>query len=357
VITSHQRNGNDIKTTILHTIAASAWLCFTLALGVEPQPRPREYDVLKAFPPGRLAALSANDFPNANGLTGTNRSIGSWLEAGPQRGSCRAVIASVVAGNLPAADDAWRGIDVAFAHQRPDGGFEAEIRSNGKSARPFGPAVETAYFFLQELGRAVLVIRESPHENHFRSRIAALEPKIRRACDFIASGYDTIIANSSKAVNRIIIAAKAFGTCGLVLHDDALVATSRKLITHALTLRDKEGVFIEHGGRDSSYNVVSILMGQVLALHLPLPDFQAALPAAVAWQVSRVKDNGEVDVSGNTRTGVGKETGYKGEPKNVNYNEVVFALTYYGLVAHDPAALAAADRVFAYTQRPKSAVK
>jgi hypothetical protein len=83
---------------------------------------------------------------------------------------------------------------------------------------------------------------------------------------------DRIILKSSHAVNRIIIAAKAFGTCGLVLQDDSLIATSRKLIAHALTLRDKDGVFIENGGRDSSYNVVSILFGQQLALHLRLPE-------------------------------------------------------------------------------------
>jgi hypothetical protein len=263
------------------------------------------------------------------------------------------VIAAVVAGDLRAADGAWRGIDVAFSHQREDGGFVAEVRPNGASARPFPAAVETAYFFLQELGRMILVIRESPHEKHFHDRIAALEPKIRAACGFISSGYDSIIEKSSRAVNRIIIAAKAFGTCGLVLNDEKLVATSRKLIAHALTLRDKDGVFIEHGGRDSSYNVVSILFGQVLALHVSLPEFDAALPAAVSWELSRVKPSGEVDVTGNTRTGVGKEKSYKGEPKNVNYNEVVFALTYYGLVHKDAGALAAADRVFAYSQKPK----
>ena len=312
-----------------------------------PAPAIREYDVLRAFPPGRLAALSGGDYPDANGLTGSNRANGSWLEAGPQRGCCRGVIAAVIADNLPAADEAWRGIDVAFAHQRSDGGFEAEIRPNGSSAKPHGAAVETAFFFLQELGRAILVIRQSPHEKHFHDRIVAIEPKIRRAGDFISAGYDTIIANSSHAVNRIIIAAKAFGTCGVALHDDALVAASRKLIAHALTLRDKEGVFIENGGRDSSYNVVSIFFGQVLALHVPLPEFEAALPAAVAWQLSRIRETGEVDVTGNTRTGVGKEKSYTGQPKNVNYNEVVFALTYYGLVHHNQAALAAADRVFA----------
>lgn len=337
---------------------ASAACAFGLLLiatrGAEsPAPTVREYDILRAFPAGRLAALSRSDFPDARGLTGSNRSIGSWVEAGPQRGSCRAVIAAVVADNLRAADDAWRGIDVAFAHQRPDGGFEAETRPNGDSARSQGPAVETAYFFLQELGRAILVIRQSPHEAHFHARIAALEPKIRRACDFTSAGYDTIIAKSTKAVNRIIIAAKAFGTCGLVLHDEALVRTSRRLIAHALTLRDKDGVFIEHGGRDSSYNVVSILFGQVLALHVPLPEFEAALPAAVAWELTRIRDTGEVDVTGNTRTGVGRERSYTGQPKNVNYTEAVMALTLYGLVHHDHDALAAADRVFTYMQQPQ----
>jgi hypothetical protein len=311
-----------------------------------------EYEVLRMFPPGRLAALSAGDMPDAQGLTGSNHVNGSWVEAGPQRGSARGVIAAVVADDLVSADAAWRGIDVAFAHQRADGGFEAEVKPNGASSREGGAAVETAYFFLQELGRAILVIRQSPHEEHFRSRIDALEPNIRRACDFIATGYDTIVEKSSRAVNRIIIAAKAFGTCGLVLGDDELVATSRRLIAYALTLRDEAGVFIEHGGRDSSYNVVSILFGQVLALHVPLPEFEAALPAAVAWQLTRILDTGEVDVTGNTRTGVGLEASpYTGAPKTVNYTEVVLALTFYGLVHDDPAALEAADRVFGYRQR------
>ncbi|NOS68401.1 MAG: hypothetical protein HOP33_00530 [Verrucomicrobia bacterium] len=334
-----------------HTLVALALLGIS-AFGADTNRSVlREYDVLRSFPPGRLAALSTHDKPDAKGLSGGNRAIGSWIEAGAQRGSCRAVIAAVVAGDLAAADDAWRGIDVAFAHQRDDGGFEAELRPNGASAKSHGAAVETAFFFLQELGRAILVIRESPHEAHFHARIAALEPKLRRACDFIAGGYDTIIPKSGHTVNRTIIAAKAFGTCGLVLHDDTLVATSRKLIAHALTRRDKDGVFIEKDGRDSSYNVVSIYFGQVLALHVPLPEFEAALPASVAWELTRIKDTGEVDVTGNTRTGVGKEIGYTGQPKKVNYNEVVLALTFYGIVHQDRAALAAADQVFAYSHR------
>lgn len=318
------------------------------AAGADSAPRPvlREYDVLRAFPPGRIAALIGGDRPDAHGFTGSNRGVGKWNGAGAQRGSCRGVIAGVVTDDLAAADDAWRGIDTAFAHQRPDGGFDSIPLYAGK-----GAAVETAYFFLQELGRAILVIRQSPHEAHFHARLVTLEPKLRRACDFILAGYDTIIPKVGHTVNRVVIAAKAFGLCGVVLHDAQLLAASHRLIAHALTLRDAEGVFIENGGRDSSYNVVSILFGQVLALHVPVPEFEAALPAAVAWQLTRILPSGEVNVSGNTRTGVGKELSpFDGKPKTVNYTEVIFALTLYGVVHRDAAALAAADRVFAFSR-------
>lgn len=312
-----------------------------------------EYELLRRIPKERLRALIGESKPDEQGFVGTNHRAGQWLEAGTQRGSCRVVIYGVVTGDLAAADDAWRGIDATFARQREDGSFEANVRPNGTSAKPLGAAVETAYFFLQELGRAILVIRQSPHEKHFHDRIVAVEPKMRRAIAFVAAGYDTIIKNSSHAVNRIFIAAKAFGLCGLALKDEQLIATSRKLVAHGLTRRDKDGIFIENGGRDSSYNAASILFGQTLALHLPIPEFEAALPKAVAWQITRVRETGEVDVTDNTRTGVGKEPSYFGEPKRVNYGEVVQALTMYGLLHNDKSALAAAERAFTYWQAHK----
>ena len=149
----------------------------------------------------------------------------------------------------------------------------------------------------------------------------------------------------------------AFRTCvshGVVLGDEKLMANSRTLIAHALTLRDREGVFIERGGRDSSYNVVSILFGTVLGLHLAIPDFEAALPAAIKWELTRIKPNGGVNVSGNTRTGVGKEPGYNGQPKGINHNEVILALALHGVVHGDRRAMDAAGRVLAWTRRART---
>jgi hypothetical protein len=331
-------------------LAFSSGSVLAQGLAEKKTTQPTEYEILRRIPKERLRALIGMSIPDEQGFIGTNQRAGKWIEAGTQRGSCRVVIYGVVADDLAIADDAWRGIEATFAHQREDGGFEANVRPNGASAKPFGAAVETSYFFLQELGRMVLIIRQSPHEAHFRTRLAALEPKMRRAMAFVLSGYDTIIEKSTHSVNRIVIAAKAFGLCGLVLKDEKLIAASRRLVTHALKQRDAGGVFIEKGGRDSSYNVVSILFGQVLALHLPIPEFEAALPQAVAWQLTKIMENGQVDVTGNTRTGVGTEKSYFGEPKEVNYGEVVQALTMYGLVRGEQAPLAAAERVFAYWQ-------
>ena len=327
------------------------WLLCLCLRADGPSAGLREYEVLRSFPPGRLAALTANDMPDAQGLTGGNRTVGKWIEAGAQRGSCRAVIAAVVADDLERADRAWKGIETAFAHQREDGGFQAVMRPTGSSAAEGAAAVETAYFFLQEYGRAVLVIRQSPHAAHFQQRIAALEPRLRKACAFIAAGESTILPKSRKAVNRVFIAAKAFGTCGQVLGDESLVAISRRLVTEALRQRDAEGVFIEHGGRDSSYNAVSILFGEVLGLHVPMPELDAAFPAAARWQASRVLVSGEVDNRGNTRTGVGKEPGYNGQPKGINHGEVTMALTLHGIIHRDPVVMAASDRAFAWMQR------
>lgn len=315
----------------------------------------REYDVLRSLPEGWLERLSRNDLPDDQGLAGGNRGQGRWIEAGAQRGSCRAVIAAVVAGDLARADRAWRGIEVAFEHQRPDGGFTATERPNGGSSAEGAAAVETAYFFLQELGRAILVIRQSPHEAHFRDRIRVIEPRLRRACGFIAAGEPTILPKSRKAVNRVFIAAKAFGTCGRVLGDEALVETSRRLVAEALRQRDDEGVFLEHGGRDSSYNAVSMLFAQVLALHVDLPELDEALRKTAPWQISRVLESGEVDTRGNTRTGVGKEPGYNGQPKGINHNEVILALALHGIVHRNAEALAAAGRVLAWTERAPTA--
>ena len=204
------------------------------------------------------------------------------------------------------------------------------------------------YLFLQEFGHALLVVQASPMEPHFHARIEAVKPKLRMACDFIQKGYPTIIPKVGHTANRLLIAAKAFGLCGLVLDDSLLKQSSSQLVKAALERRDQGGVFIERGGRDSSYNAVSILMGTHLSLYLPNPKLEEAFIPAMAWLKTRIKPTGEVEVEGNTRTGVGKEPSKSGVPKQVNYGEVSQTLWYYGALHNDTNAIALALKVEEY---------
>ncbi len=311
-----------------------------------------EYELLRKLPAASFAPLTDNSQPDAQGFVGFHRRDGKWYEAGMQRSGCWLLIGAVVAGDEKRADAAWKSIEATFARQIEDGGFLSNMRPDGTHPPTFDQRVETAYFYMQELGHAILVLRASPLEKHFHDRIAALEPRMRRACAFIQSGYDGIVKKVGHTANRLFIAAKAFGLCGVVLNDEALKAASRKLVALALDRRDAEGVFVERGGRDTSYNAVSLLMAQVLALHLPDLKLDEAMVRAMTWQRTRIRPTGEVEVTGNTRTGLGQEKGM-GQAKGVNYREVALALAYFGMIHDDPSAIALAEKVQSWPSRPK----
>lgn len=312
-----------------------------------------EYELLRKLPAAILAGLITDrDLPDTNGFVGFHQREGQWYEAGMQRSGCWILIGAIIADDLPKAEAAWKSIDTTFKHQIEDGGFHSNRRPGVTHDPTKAERVETAFFYLQELGHAILVIQASPWEAHFRDRITALKPKMRRACAFIQSGYDGIIQKAGHTANRLFIAAKAFGLCGVILADEELKASARKMVAEALQRRDADGVFIENRGRDSSYNAVSLLMGQVLALYLPDPKMDAAFVQAMKWQRTRIKATGEVEVAGNTRTGLGQEQ-LMGRLKKVNYREVALALCYYGMLHDDAEALALAGKVAAWRDPPK----
>ena len=321
-------------------------VCIVVTFGARAATFASEYALLKSLPASAAAFMLERGEPDAQGYVGFHRRDGKWYEAGMQRGGCRMVIAAVVDGDEARADAAWRAVEVTFAQQLEDGGFV----SNPQPGESFAPAkverIETACFFLQECARAILVIKASPMAGHFEARLKELEPKLRRAADFIQQGVEPLIWKVGHTANRLLITGKAYGLCGLVLNDDPLKASCARLVAEALKRRDAEGVFIERGGRDSSYCAVSLLMGQQILLYLPNAELEAAMTQTMAWVRTRVMDTGEVMVEGNTRTGVGREASpVSGKTKEVNYREVAQALCYFGVMRGDAEAVALAEKV------------
>lgn len=297
-----------------------------------------EYEMLRALPPGLMPSLLVSE-PDDGGLIGYHKRQGQWHQAGMQRGGARHLLGGVLAGDVARMERGWLSVDATFARQREDGGFLVVQKPYDRAPLSFDQEVETTYFYLQVLAHALLVLQDSPHAERFRDRVEALKPKIRRAADFVMSGRAGIVPSVGHTANRLLIAAKALALCGVLLQEDSYQAEARRLVDVALRLRDADGVFIERGGRDSSYNAVAILMAQVIALYLPDPKIDRAMREAMAWQLTRITPDGEVLIAGNTRTGTGRETSRGEGIKKVNTREVAVALLYHGLMYDNAEAL------------------
>ncbi len=108
--------------------------------------------------------------------------------------------------------------------------------------------------------------------------------------------------------------------------------------------RSSDGVFLEKGGWDSSYQAVAALKLQIWTLYFPDKKLEAAIDRAVRWELSRIGPEGEINVTGNTRTGLGQEQ-WMGHPKGVDLSEITLCLLYGYARTGDKNALAAARRI------------
>ncbi|HVU86392.1 MAG TPA: hypothetical protein VHD36_03660 [Pirellulales bacterium] len=323
---------NNCSTAILRSIFFGLVLWRLATATSAGEPNRAEYDLLQKMPRPMLGQM----VPERLGTTILGR------------GGCRYLTAAVALGDEERAADAWKSIQATFATQIDDGGFAGGGKPGDLPITVYAIRVENAYFFLQELGRALLVLQASPLAPRFQKQVEEVTPKMRRACDFIQKGYPTILPKVGHTANRLVIAAKAFGLCGLVLNDAQMIESAHKLLKLALERRDDEGVFIERGGRDSSYNAVVILMGQHLSIYVPEPELDAAIEKAMRWERTRIKPTGEIEIEGNTRTGTGKELAGSGGIKQVNYREVSEALFYYGVLHNEPETVHLAQQVHSW---------
>jgi len=180
------------------------------------------------------------------------------------------------------------------------------------------------------------VIQESPHAAHFKDRIAALTPKIRLAASYINSGYDTRIPKVGHSVveprRESRRQQKPSGRLRGVFARRR--SSSRKRRSSSPTpsrSATRKASSSKTAAATPATTSSAACSAACLLCTFPLPEFEAVLPAAVAWQISRVLPSG-----GSRRhrqhpaPASARSPMPRGKPKTVNYKEVVAALTLYG---------------------------
>jgi hypothetical protein len=292
----------------------------------------------------RLLKLRAPaDMVSADGAVGRNQS--SFSDVAAQRDVLWLTMRGLAEDNKALLDASMRALEYAFRHQTREGNFR-----NGRGVSAV-KAVGVDAFFIQAYARIQLFISASPYSREFAPRFAALRPKLGRALTWLRNNRNELYRQDRYATNRLFFDGIAFGLGAQLTGDAASSAIAEEFIKAALANQSADGSFNEHHGYDSSYQAVSILNMGALMTHLDnqqiIDRLQSPFDRAVAWQRTRIKQSGEVVVTGNTRTGLGQET-FLGKEKEVNYPEVALSLLYVSYLRQDPSALALGERVIKY---------
>jgi hypothetical protein len=292
--------------------------------------------LLRKMPPD-LLRYTGGARPNADGMAGYNRD--GFKSPEFQCGAMHYLVRAIVRRDQRCIAEGWTAIDATFRYQTEQGGFSRQGAPHG------GPSAVA--FWLAELDQAVLVLRESEFGPKYKERIEQLVPKIHKAARWLAlPRYQARLKHDdADAPNRLLFDALAFGLSGVLAGDDELKQLGRRYVDLAMThYRESDGVFLEKGGHDSSYQAVAALKLQVWTLYFPDKKLDAAIEKSVRWELGRVGPDGRVDTTGNTRTGQGQEH-WMGHEKDTNLSEITLCLLYHYARTGDQKSLNAARRI------------
>jgi hypothetical protein len=301
-----------------------------------PSANAQQLAVLQKMPQD-LFEMTGGARPNAQGMVSYNRD--GFKSPEFQRGAMHYMIRAIVRGDAAAVDEAWRAIDVVFQLQTDEGGFSRIGAPRG------GPSA--AAMWLAQLTQAILVLRESNLDPQYKERIEQLTPKIHRAAQWLAQKkyQERLERDDAQTPNRLLFDALAFGLSGVLADDAELKQVGRHFVDLAMKLyRPEDGVFLEKGGADSSYQAVATMNLEVWLIYFPDKNLEAAADRAAHWEVGRVLPDGQVEIAGNTRTGLGQER-WMGHEKDVNLSEVTLCLLYHYAQTGDEESLSSARRI------------
>lgn len=281
------------------------------------------------------------DMVATNGAVGVNRS--SFKHVAAQRDVLWLALRGLAESNSQAIDDVLRGLEYGFERQTSNGNF-----ANGMGASDL-TAVGADAFFLQSYGRARLLIGASPYALQTATRFGEMDRHVPRALSWLLASEEELFRQDRNTTNRLFFDALALGLCGKIVDDTTAIAKADEFVQHGISAQRADGTFNEHGGYDSSYQAVSLINIAVWLLNPPAnlsEQLTAALRSGAAWQMSRIKSNGEVMTEGNARTGVGLEG-----DKDVNYFEVALSCIYLAEALGDESFMDTGERVSRYINR------
>lgn len=274
------------------------------------------------------------------------RNVAGFSDVAAQRDALWTMLHGFATGNTADLAASVAAMRYGFQHQAADGSFVNTIADAATS-------LSDDTFFLQSFARVYLGFQTSGYWAPYAAGLQSMLPGLRKAMSWLSGQVPTMLAQDAATPNRLLFDAVAFELNGRILNDQALIGMGSRFITSALAAQRADGSFDEHGGSDTSYQATSMLNLEVLLTYTRddpamTARLGAALKSAAAWEIAHILPSGQVQVDGNSRTGLGQEIGPSGVAKDVNYGEVALSLSYAATMQGSAAVQASAAAVTAY---------
>lgn len=242
--------------------------------------------------------IASSGAKGANILFENGQSTNWYIEE--QKVGEELIIAGILNNNPTVVANGFKVFDWGFARQAANGSFPGTSDD-----------FHSTSFFVQAVSRALLFIQQSPQAGNYSARIAYYKPLVRRAALWMISPtiWPVGIKRNIPYTHRRYLVASALGLTGKLTGDQQLISFARTSLTDGISLQLANGVNPEKGGYDSSYQMVGLAYAQRWVTHFPTdaitPKVIAMINKGLAWEKGRILPTGEIDTTGNTRTGPG----------------------------------------------------
>lgn len=248
-------------------------------------------------------------------------------------------------------------LEWGFARMEPDGEFKHP------------DCYHSASFFVEAVVHVILMLEASPWRAEFAGTLETFKPKLLVAARWMIrpdidalnwpddNNYPRIFGERRYAHRRFLDAA-AIGGVGLIFNDKPLIEKGVWLIRNGIAFQQADGVNPERGGPDTSYQALGLVYAcryyQVIADDAMRAEMLPTLEKGYSWLLGRIKPDGEIDATGNTRTGVSGEPSRDGKPKRLDYLTPAISIAYWAQLTRNPELDAIARRIFEFDRMRKS---
>jgi hypothetical protein len=257
-----------------------------------------------------------------------------------QRYGADAIVGGISQGDTAAIERGLKILRWGFGQQQPDGSFNCP------------DAFHSTSFFVEAAAHACLALEASQYAERYMADTSWLKPRLQAAALWMIQPFVEALGckHNVPYTHRRYLVAAALGEAGVLCSNQPLIDRSKDYVREGISLQEESGINPEKGGYDCNYQAVGLVFAEryydLVADDQLKQALREMLRKGNTWLTSRVRADGTLDTTGNTRVGSGQEISRNGVAKKISYLEVYRAFYGWSLISGDSGFEQLAQKVF-----------